>query len=257
MVQIAISFVVALLLATPCIAAPVAIEQIEDIDSRDLTELAPRFHFHLPKIHIDKQFLKGIEKYGPGIGKQAFSMAKMLRREDIGEADSLIARDMDPIELAARFHFHLPKIHIDKQFLKGIEKYGPGIGKQAFKMAKMMRREDIGETDSLIARDMDPIDELDELLARNSPGRSFGTFMKAEEEARKFAKEHHKEFRAEMHATGRLRRSLEDPNIDARDLPAEVYERDYEHEIYERESEESLEEYFGRNYDDFGLEELD
>jgi hypothetical protein len=262
MVQIAISFVVALLLVTPGIAAPFAIEQTEDIDSRDLTELAPRrFHFHpghFLKTHINaNQVLGGLEKYGPGIGKQAL---KMAGKHGMGE----------------------------KAVFKGLKRYGPGIGKQAFKMAKMFLREDIGEGHSLIARDMDPMDELHELLAR-SPRRSVEKLLKAAKEGRKFVKDHHKEFGMAMDATGMFGRSLEGPEIDARELDfhleileraltdwvamderdfhanifdrdledSMVYERDYEHEIYEREAEESLEDYFGRDYDDFGLEELD
>ncbi|KDR78615.1 hypothetical protein GALMADRAFT_209058 [Galerina marginata CBS 339.88] len=179
----------------------------------------------------------------------------------------------EPNELARRrIHIHVPKVHVNTKLLKkivgGLKKFGP----MALKMAKMVLREDIeARSPSLAARDMDSMDELHDLLAR-SPRGSLMKLMKTAKTMKKYAKKYRKYGKFALEAGGVYGRALEDFEVDSRELvePLELLERAVNAELYDRDLNDDFEVYerdgnldsyseglLGRDYEEFGLDELD
>ncbi|KAH9481841.1 hypothetical protein JR316_0006371 [Psilocybe cubensis] len=208
---------------------------------------------------------------------------------------AVLARRQASDELVSRrLHIHLPKVHLPhiklphisgKQFLNGLKKFGPKIGKTVFKIAKLALREDIEET-HLVARDIDGAEALYELLAR-SPRISLKNMMKSVKKMKKYVKTG-----ANLaHSVGLLRRGMGDDweaeiveraldeldVLDARDLYAHLTlleraivavdnekrewnmgERGWAREDQEVHArDDTSDTHFARHYSDYGLEDLD
>jgi len=233
MVQIIASYAVALLLVAPAMAAPFNAYQNEEIDAREHNTLARRrFHIHLPKIHLPK--------------------------------------------------IHLPKIHIPSSFgkaiLGGLKSVAPQFEKLALNAAKTSLQEGMmaavarrSESPKFVPRDMDSIDELHDLLAR-SPRRSITRLLKTVKTMKEYAEEHRRIGHFALEAGRVFGRDIEDSEVDSRELvesleileralSAEIYERDINDEFEGYERDGNLDTYaeglLGRDYDEFGLEELD
>ncbi|KAF8963139.1 hypothetical protein BDZ97DRAFT_1920037 [Flammula alnicola] len=189
-------------------------------------------------------------------------------------------RDLQELEIREpRIHVHLPKIHLPKihvispsQFVKGLKEWGPKIAKTAFKIAKMVLREEGPAIShrSLSARDIDDMAELEELIAR-SPKKSLKKLLKTVKQMKKLAKASKKlrtlgkvasfaESAAEQYygrddlesESAILERALnEDLELDARDLDLhlEILERALnDMGIEEREVDEEI---YAGDFDDF------
>lgn len=223
---------------------------------RELNELDSRkFHFHFSA----KNILHDAEKYGSKYGVQALKYGtKFAGNTKYGK----------------------------------LLKYAPQAMKVA-KLAKMFARDDFDDYDSFVARDVDPIDELEELLAR-TPGHRLRKALKAVKQVRKQLKKankYYKQYKQNLKATAAgagvgagvaagvdagvnaADQPPQDPqaqptdatatDIASRELDAhlEILERAFSHwagGIEERDlyggDAESL---FQREYEEFGLDELD
>ncbi|KAF8903745.1 hypothetical protein CPB84DRAFT_726837 [Gymnopilus junonius] len=265
MVQISTTLVLTLLLAIPALAAPMTSDDFNEIDSRDLNELESRkLHFHISAKKA-KKLLHSLDKYGATALKYGTKVAAHT-------------------------------------------KYGKYLkyGGQAFKaltMAKgLLKRNDEFDYYDLVARDMDPVDELEELLAR-TPGRRIRKALKTVKKIRKHLKKLRKQAKAgdEYHehrqhqhhqhqhsfkasATGAgvggvttgadaAIQPVQNPqptdatapsptDIAARELDGhlEILERAFSlwaGEIEERDFYGDNEDLFQRDYEEFGLDELD
>lgn len=175
--------------------------------------------------------------------------------------------------------------HINgKKILDGLKKYGPKIGKAVFKLAKMILREDVDEP-YLAARDVDGAQDLYELLAR-SPKGTLKKLLKTIKKMKKYVKAGVKLAQSLQGAVGGsvgdfvprdldgdweyelVARAFEESKVSARNLYFQlavlerslmevVYEEREDQDVYTRYHASDLETTIGRDYNAFGLEDLD
>jgi len=231
MVQLSTSAIVLFILVAPSIAAPFEVEQVQGLESRDISNALEtrKFHFRIPS----KKIVAGLVKWGPKVGKTGFKLAKMFMREDV-EGRPLIQRDIDDLEeILARS----PKRNIMKllKAVKKAKKYAKAGARFAEALyGRSIVSRDLDWEDSIVARAIaDPEIDTRDLY------QQLEVFERA--------------------LTDLVVKGRDDSTIYGRLYEPEIYERDIEGDldIYDREPEVGWETYFGRDYDDFGMEELD